>query len=68
MSDDKYTKQIIDDSVPDDSNLAQCEACGFVVDWDDVAYVNDWWSDGRVTKCEQCNEAETFNSYPAKIH
>jgi hypothetical protein len=51
----------------DDSNLAQCEFCGYVTDWDDVPEVNDTWSDGKVTCCPECNEGESFSSYdPAK--
>ena len=46
--------------------LAQCECCGFVVDWEDVEYVNDPWSDGRVTRCPECNEGESFNNYEPK--
>lgn len=58
---------MINDNVVDDSNLAQCEYCGYVTDWDEVEYVNDPWSDGKVTLCPKCCEGESFNSYdPAK--
>ena len=59
MKDDKY---ITDDVVIDDSNLAQCEWCDYVVDWDAVEYVNDPWSDGKVSKCPRCNEGESFKN------
>lgn len=58
---------MINDNVVDDNNLAQCEYCGYVTDWDEVEYVNDPWSDGKVTLCPKCCEGESFNSYdPAK--
>lgn len=50
----------------DDSNLSQCEFCGYVTD--DVPMVNDPYSDGTVTVCPECNEGESFVSYPAKIN
>ncbi len=63
----------INDNVPDDSNLAQCEDCGYIMDWDDVprttvSYVfNDpWCSDGTVTCCPECNQGESFSSYKPK--
>ena len=46
--------------------LAKCECCGFVTDWEDVEYVNDPWSDGRVTRCSECNEGESFRNYEPK--
>jgi hypothetical protein len=68
MTDDKYLINQIDDSVIDDSNLAQCECCGLIVDWTEVEFVNDMWSDGKISKCPECNEGETFNSYTVKLH
>ena len=50
---------------PDDSNLAQCEWCGWVVDWDDVPRARDL-SDEIVTCCDNCNEGESFVNYPSK--
>lgn len=45
----------------DDSNLAQCEYCGYVTDRDDIEYVNDpYCSDGTVSRCPECNEGESF--------
>jgi hypothetical protein len=52
--------------VTDDSNLVQCEYCGYVCDRDEVPTANDPWSDGTVTVCPECNEGESFLSYPAK--
>ena len=53
------------DNVPDDSNLAQCEWCGWVVDWDEVPHARDL-SGEIVTCCEECNEGESFVNYPSK--
>lgn len=55
----------INDNVPDDSNLAQCEYCGFIDDWDEIPMVNDnpWCSDGKVHCCPECNQGESFTSY-----
>ena len=50
----------------DDSNLAECEYCGFVDDWDEIPTANDPWSDGTVTVCPECNEGESFLSYEPK--
>ena len=49
----------------DDSNLAQCEYCSYICDWDDVPVVNDnpWCSDGKVTCCPECNQGESFSNY-----
>lgn len=49
----------------DDSNLAQCEYCSYICDWDDVPIVNDnpWCSDGKVTCCPECNQGESFSNY-----
>jgi hypothetical protein len=52
-------------TVPDDSNLAQCEWCGWVVDWDEVPRARDL-SGEIVTCCEECNEGESFVNYPSK--
>jgi len=52
-------------NVPDDSNLAQCEYCGWVVDWDEVPRARDL-SGEIVTCCEECNEGESFVNYPSK--
>ena len=51
----------------DDSNLAQCEFCGYVTDRDDIPTANDPYSDGTVTVCPECNEGESFVRYPAMI-
>lgn len=56
-----------DTNIIDDSNLAQCEFCGYVTYWDDVPTVNYPCSDDKVTCCPDCNEGESFSSYdPAK--
>lgn len=48
----------------DDSNLAECEYCGFVEDWNEIPTANDpWCSDGTVTVCPKCNEGESFRDY-----
>jgi hypothetical protein len=46
-------------------NLAQCDYCKLVIDWDDVPVVNDnpWCSDGTVTCCPECNQGESFSNY-----
>jgi hypothetical protein len=48
----------------DDSNLAQCEYCGWVVDWQEVPHARDL-SGEIVTCCEECNEGESFVNYPS---
>ncbi len=50
----------------DDSNLAQCEYCGYVCDWDDVDHARDPYSDEIITCCAECNEGESFVNYPSK--
>ncbi len=51
----------------DDSNLAQCEFCGYIEDWDEIPTANDpWCSDGRVTVCPECNNGESFKDYEVK--
>ena len=52
----------------DDSNLVQCEFCGYVTDDDDVPTASDpCCSDGTVTVCPECCEGESFSRYdPAK--
>ena len=53
----------------DDSNLAQCEFCGYVTDKDEIPTANDpFCSDGTVTVCPECNEGESFVNYdPDKV-
>lgn len=47
-----------------DSNLAQCEFCGYVIDKDEIPTANDpFCSDGTVTVCPECNEGESFINY-----
>jgi hypothetical protein len=52
----------------DDSNLAQCQCCGYVMDWDDVPTGNDPYSgESGLQYCPECNEAEQIEGYdPAK--
>jgi hypothetical protein len=45
---------------------AQCDACDYVCDWDDVEYVNDSYSDNTISCCPKCNSAESFNNYEEK--
>ncbi len=53
---------------PDDSDLAQCEWCGYITSWDDMEYANDpTVSDGSVTRCPACNEGESFKNYKPKV-
>jgi hypothetical protein len=47
----------------DDTNLGQCEFCGYVCDWNEIPTANDPWSDGTVTCCPECNEGESFLRY-----
>ena len=52
---------VIQKNMIDDTNLAQCEYCGYVTDRDDIEYVPDpFCSDGTVTRCPECNEGESF--------
>jgi len=55
---------LLNDNVLDDSNLAKCDYCGFVEDWDSIPKVSDpYCSDGTVTCCPMCNQGESFTSY-----
>lgn len=57
----------LNDNVIDDSNLVQCEYCDYITDWDDVEYVNDpYCSDGKITRCPECNNGESFITYKPK--
>lgn len=51
------------------SNLAKCDYCGFVDEWDEIPVVNDnpWCSDGKVTCCPECNQGESFTSYKPSV-
>jgi len=54
----------LNDNVLDDSNLAHCDYCGYVEDWDEIPNVSDpYCSDGTVTCCPECNQGESFTSY-----
>jgi hypothetical protein len=44
-------------------NLAQCEWCGYVCNWDDVERGRDPFSGEIITFCIECNEGEPFVSY-----
>jgi len=53
-----------DTNIVDDSNLVQCEFCGYVTDRDDVPTASDpCCSDGTVTVCPECDEGESFSRY-----
>jgi hypothetical protein len=52
--------------IVDDTNLAQCEYCGYITDWKNVEYVNDTWSDSTLTRCPDCNHGDSFNNYEVK--
>ena len=55
---------LLNDNATDDSNLAQCEYCNFIEDWDSIPNVSDpYCSDGTVTCCPICNQGESFTSY-----
>ena len=57
----------INDNVLDDSNLAKCDYCDFIEDWDSIPRVSDpYCSDGTVTYCPICNQGESFTSYKPK--
>lgn len=57
----------INDNVLDDSNLAKCDYCDFIEDWDSIPRVSDpYCSDGTVTCCPICNQGESFTSYKPK--
>ncbi len=43
--------------------LAQCDNCNHICEWDDVEYVNDSFSDNTISRCPECNSAESFNIY-----
>jgi hypothetical protein len=42
---------------------AQCECCKDVIEWDDVEYVNDSYSDNTVALCRECNTPESYINY-----
>jgi hypothetical protein len=57
-----------DTNIVDDSNLAQCECCGYVMDYDDVPTGSDPFS-GEVglEYCPECNNGGCIGDYdPAK--
>ncbi len=48
----------------DDSNLAECEFCGYIEDWDEIPTAADpFCIDGTVTRCPGCNNGESFRDY-----
>lgn len=55
---------LLNDNVLDDSNLAKCDYCDFIEDWDSIPKVSDpYCSDGTVTCCPGCNNGESFSNY-----
>lgn len=42
---------------------AQCECCKDVIEWDDVEYVNDPYSDNTISLCFECNTPESYINY-----
>lgn len=57
---------MIDDNVVDDSDLAQCQWCGYVTEWDEVPRCNDA-NDELIQYCPECDVGEPFVGYdPAK--
>ena len=42
---------------------AQCECCKDVIEWDEVEYVNDPYSDNKISLCFECNSPESYIHY-----
>jgi hypothetical protein len=57
-----------DKYIVDDSNLAQCECCGYVMDYDEVPSGTDPYSgESGLEYCPECNEGGCIGDYdPAK--
>lgn len=50
----------------DDSNLAQCCACGFVDYWDEIPKGRCPWSEEYLTECPECGEVDNMADYTAE--
>lgn len=58
---------MIDDNVPDDTNLAQCCNCLFVDYWDEIPKGHCWFTGDSLTECPECGDVDGFSDYdPAK--
>lgn len=54
----------INDNVPDDSNLAQCEDCGYILDWDDVPRTTvSYVFNDPIEYCPECHSCDCIASY-----
>lgn len=42
---------------------AQCECCKNVIEWDEIEYVNDTYSDNTISVCFECNSPESYIHY-----
>ena len=48
----------------DDSNLAQCCDCGYVMDWSEVPTVRvSWIFDDPVDYCPECESCDAIGNY-----
>lgn len=47
----------------DDSNLAQCCACGFVDYWDEIPKGRCVFSEDYLTECPECGDVDGFADY-----
>jgi uncharacterized Zn finger protein len=54
---------MINDNVPDDSNLAQCCSCGFVDDWDEIPKGRCQFTEDTLTECPECGDVDGFADY-----
>ena len=51
-------------NVPDDSNLAQCEDCGYIMDWDDVPRtIVSYVFNDPIEYCPECHSCDCIASY-----
>jgi hypothetical protein len=52
-----------EDTMIDDSNLAQCCSCGFVDYWDEIPKGRCPWSEDYLTECPRCGDVDNFADY-----
>jgi hypothetical protein len=56
-----------DKYIVDDSNLAQCDKCGFVDYWDEIPKGYCSFAEESLYQCPQCAGVDWFSDYdPAK--
>lgn len=58
---------MINDNVPDDTDLAQCCSCLFVDYWDEIPRGRCPFTEDTLTECPNCGDVDNFADYdPAK--